>query len=88
MHEPGHDADAMANQNGQTKAKDPVCGMSVEPNGPRAWNHAGVTYDFCSDRCRARFEADGLLVFLDEEGEGETNGTSTASGAVDQEQTG
>ena len=40
-------------------AKDPVCGMSVDPAAgkPRA-EHGGVTYHFCCERCRTRFVAD------------------------------
>ncbi|MGD9538106.1 MAG: heavy metal translocating P-type ATPase [Alphaproteobacteria bacterium] len=39
-------------------AKDPVCGMSVDPHktAHRA-AHAGRTYYFCSAGCRAKFEA-------------------------------
>ncbi len=39
-------------------AQDPVCGMSVDPNGPRSHAHRGITYHFCSDRCLSRFRAD------------------------------
>ena len=37
-------------------ARDPVCGMAVEPNdsGPRH-EHAGHVYHFCSEQCRSRF---------------------------------
>ena len=34
---------------------DPVCGMTVDPDGPRRFEHAGTTYGFCSDRCLTRF---------------------------------
>ena len=38
---------------------DPVCGMTVTP-GPNAWpfEHAGVTYHFCSAGCRRAFETE------------------------------
>jgi Cu+-exporting ATPase len=41
-------------------ATDPVCGMRVSPDAPRGGQaeHAGVTYGFCSPRCRERFVAD------------------------------
>ncbi|MDH3519342.1 MAG: heavy metal translocating P-type ATPase [Myxococcales bacterium] len=38
--------------------RDPVCGMSVAADAPRAFAHAGVSFRFCSDRCRERFAAD------------------------------
>ena len=38
--------------------RDPVCGMTVDPSagGPRH-DHAGHTYHFCAEGCRARFAA-------------------------------
>ena len=40
-------------------ATDPVCGMQVEKAGaPARATIDGVTYWFCSDSCRTRFEAD------------------------------
>src|SRR5262245_3645584 len=40
-------------------AKDPVCGMSVDPHTARhTAMHAGRPYYFCSGRCRERFVAD------------------------------
>ncbi len=43
-----------------TSAKDPVCGMSVNPAAPKggAHAHAGRTYYFCNPRCREKFRAD------------------------------
>jgi Cu+-exporting ATPase len=39
-------------------AKDPVCGMGVDPaNAPARREHAGETYLFCSQRCAEKFEA-------------------------------
>ncbi len=35
--------------------KDPVCGMTVAPNGPRQFAFAGKTYHFCGQRCLERF---------------------------------
>ena len=39
---------------------DPVCGMRVDPSAPRGgtFDHAGVTYYFCSPGCRTKFTAD------------------------------
>ena len=40
-------------------AKDPVCGMDVDPHTAKhRAEHAGRTYYFCSARCRERFVAD------------------------------
>ncbi len=38
--------------------KDPVCGMSVPPDGPHRYVHAGRTYGFCSARCLEKFRAE------------------------------
>ena len=37
---------------------DPVCGMTVPADAHRTADHAGETYRFCSDGCRAKFVAD------------------------------
>jgi len=48
-----HHADA-----GKT-ARDPVCGMSVNPETSKhRFEHDGTTYYFCSNGCRTKFEAD------------------------------
>ncbi len=39
-------------------ARDPVCGMSVDPSGPHQHAHAGTTYHFCSEGCLSRFRTD------------------------------
>src|SRR5580765_469038 len=40
-------------------AKDPVCGMTVDPAAtPHRHVHRGETYFFCSGGCRTRFAAD------------------------------
>jgi len=38
------------------KAKDPVCGCTIEPN-PFSWRHTfgGYEFYFCSDACMTRF---------------------------------
>lgn len=37
--------------------KDPVCGMTVSPDGPHRVTHAGTEWSFCSASCRDRFAA-------------------------------
>ena len=40
-------------------AKDPVCGMSVDPaTAKHKADHAGMTHYFCSAGCRGKFVAD------------------------------
>ncbi len=39
-------------------ATDPVCGMAVDPSGPHHSEQDGISYHFCSTRCRDRFRAD------------------------------
>src|SRR5579883_1639989 len=42
-----------------TAARDPVCGMSVEPaTAKHQTRHGGATYYFCCAGCRTKFEAD------------------------------
>ena len=38
--------------------KDPVCGMTVEPDSPQRADHAGTTYRFCSAHCLSEFRQD------------------------------
>jgi YHS domain-containing protein len=40
----------------QTKARDPVCGMLVDPCAAAQGSHGGHSYFFCSPECRSRFE--------------------------------
>ena len=43
----------------ENAAKDPVCGMTVNPEtSPHHHEHGGETYHFCAERCRARFADD------------------------------
>ncbi len=41
-------------------ARDPVCGMDVNPLAPRggSFSHAGREFHFCNPKCRERFRAD------------------------------
>jgi Cu+-exporting ATPase len=42
-----------------SKAKDPVCGMTVDPaTAKHVFEHEGVKYHFCCDGCRTKFAAD------------------------------
>ncbi len=54
----GHDA-ADEGLNSEHRAKDPVCGMTVDPRStPHHATHAGHDYHFCAARCREKFVAD------------------------------
>lgn len=37
---------------------DPVCGIEVRENSPFQAVHAGETFRFCSEKCKADFEKD------------------------------
>ena len=53
-----HHADA-AKTAGKKSARDPVCGMSVNPETSKhRFEHNGTTYHFCCSGCRTKFEAD------------------------------
>ena len=53
----GHEHHGHAQQAGM--AKDPVCGMTVDPQATAHHaEHAGHAYHFCSARCREKFVAD------------------------------
>ena len=42
-----------------TTARDPVCGMTVDPSSAKHdHHHEGVRYFFCSARCKEKFEGD------------------------------
>ncbi|MCA9774328.1 MAG: YHS domain-containing protein, partial [Myxococcales bacterium] len=44
---------------GVESVKDPVCGMTVDPESSPHWlAHEGATYHFCGARCREKFQAD------------------------------
>jgi P-type Cu+ transporter len=54
----GHKTDKAADAS-NTLAKDPVCGMSVDPHTAKhRAEHGGRTYYFCSAGCRTKFVAD------------------------------
>ncbi|MBE7201018.1 MAG: heavy metal translocating P-type ATPase [Parafilimonas terrae] len=53
-----HDGPA-AQDDGPFRAKDPVCGMMVDPHATKhRAEHDGHPYYFCSNGCRTKFEAD------------------------------
>jgi P-type Cu+ transporter len=39
-----------------TKARDPVCGMLVDPSAAPQARHGGHSYFFCSPECKDKFE--------------------------------
>ncbi len=39
-------------------AKDPVCGMNVDPKSAVRHEHGGTTYYFCSAHCEQKFRAE------------------------------
>ena len=41
-------------------AKDPVCGMDVDPKTALKAEHMGQTFYFCSAGCKAAFEKDPM----------------------------
>ena len=54
-----HDHASHGDANGAHLAKDPVCGMSVDPHTAKhRADHDGHPYHFCSARCREKFVAD------------------------------
>jgi len=57
MNEARHSMHAAPDE-GTTVFRDPVCGMTVKPDGPHALEHDGVTYRFCCAGCLKKFEAD------------------------------
>ncbi|WP_374390517.1 YHS domain-containing protein, partial [Sandaracinobacter sp.] len=57
MHSAAHGQSPQSD--GAAVAKDPVCGMSVDPHGTlHHAEHLGRPYHFCSAGCRTKFVAD------------------------------
>ena len=52
-------------------ARDPVCGMEVNPRAPKGGSceHQGTIYFFCNPKCLAKFEADPAGVLARKPGE-------------------
>jgi len=58
-HDHGHCCGGHQHEATAAKAKDPVCGMTVDPASAAAFfEHEGVKYYFCCNGCRAKFQAD------------------------------
>ncbi|HSG94369.1 MAG TPA: heavy metal translocating P-type ATPase [Afifellaceae bacterium] len=54
-----HDHDAASAVASETVIRDPICGMTVDPDaGKPSHEHAGHVYHFCCDGCRTKFAAD------------------------------
>jgi YHS domain-containing protein len=52
-------SDAVLEERPRVMARDPVCGVDVDPIGAAgSVEHRGVPYYFCSLACKAEFEAD------------------------------
>jgi Cu+-exporting ATPase len=82
--------DQQAGQATDTMTIDPVCGMTVDPEGPLRHEHHGTTYVFCCEHCLEKFRADPdrYVGIHDEkhhadagEGEGATSGGQTSAAA-------
>jgi len=41
-----------------SELKDPVCGMTVKPDSPHRFEHAGMLHVFCSAKCLGKFRED------------------------------
>src|SRR3954471_17715829 len=55
----GHDQTQHRNTKSEEGARDPVCGMLVDPHtAQHRHQHEGRTYYFCSGGCLAKFKAD------------------------------
>ncbi|MBI1774073.1 MAG: heavy metal translocating P-type ATPase [Proteobacteria bacterium] len=58
-HSHGHASHSHVGDTAIAAVKDPVCGMSVDPQTSKhRHEHGGTTYHFCSARCRETFAAD------------------------------
>ncbi len=63
QHHPGHGGGSCcsgaAAEKAETVVRDPVCGMTVDPEaGKPSLVHEGHTYHFCCESCRTKFAAD------------------------------
>jgi YHS domain-containing protein len=54
----GHGSHDHEGRGGSGSAKDPVCGMLVEPGHGYTKNHEGRVLHFCSRKCLDSFEAE------------------------------
>ena len=53
-------------------AKDPVCGMEIDPAKPARFkaDYQGTTYNFCSESCRKKFAANPALYLVKKDEKG------------------
>jgi Cu+-exporting ATPase len=57
-HHHGHDHDPLGNGQAGNVVRDPICGMTVDPDaGKPSLTYGGHAYHFCSAGCRTKFEA-------------------------------
>src|SRR5579871_6516178 len=81
-----HGADPAKTESNKTAdpnktARDPVCGMSVNPETSKhRFDYKGTTYHFCCNGCRTKFEADPLK-YLDQSKPDATK-TAVAAGTI------
>ncbi len=62
-------------------ATDPVCGMTVDTTaGKPSTVHAGTTFHFCGNGCKAKFEADPAKYLAASHTSGDCRGTTSAHG--------
>ena len=58
-HAHGDHPSQIQNEHAEKLAKDPVCGMPVDPlTAKHRYSHGGQSYYFCSGKCREKFIAD------------------------------
>lgn len=57
-HHEGHSQHHHTPEAATQVAKDPVCGMDVDPQSAIHHEHAGKTFHFCSEHCRTKFQED------------------------------
>ena len=66
----------------EKKFRDPVCGMTVDPESPLRHTHAGTLYLFCNPGCLAKFRDDPGRYLDAGKKEGKTAGTAAAAPAA------
>jgi len=55
------------------QVKDPVCGMSVDPDSAAATSeHMGKTFYFCAQGCKEKFDQDPMKYCAEEEEKGDS----------------
>ena len=54
----GHGREGQGHNPQQASAKDPVCGMDVEPGQGYSQIYEGRSYRFCSRKCLDKFDAE------------------------------